>query len=248
MKKLCIVLLCLILPCLTFAQKSKKVNYQFSSLNQIQVNGNVDDWEGQLNYMNGDVWAFGIGEQNNDLFVAIVIKDPQLRQEALRGGLFVNISYNDKKSEGARLQYPYWDRERRRALANNEEIRENFAQEILKQVSGYFLSGFGKVRDGVLALENDYNIEAKVQMDRDDILYYEARIPLDLVGVKGNTVAVNLGINTNYALAKRAADQANKRRNATVMYPMIGRPMVQSSIKNPYKVDTEVWVIDRIGK
>ena len=73
MRKFCNVLLCLIIPCLTFAQKSKKINYQFSTLNQIQVDGNVDDWVGQLNYMDGDVWSFGIGEQNNDLFVAIVI-------------------------------------------------------------------------------------------------------------------------------------------------------------------------------
>lgn len=247
MRKFCNVLLCLIIPCLTFAQKSKKINYQFSALNQIQVDGNVDDWANKLNHMDGDVWSFGVGEQNNDLFVAIIIKDPDLQQEALRGGLFVNISYDDKKREGARLQYPYWDRERRRALANNEEIRDNFAQEILKNVSGYFLSGFARVRDGILALENDYNIEAEVKIDA-GILYYEARLPLDLAGIKGNTIAVNLGINTNYSLAKRAADQVNRRQSANVMYPMSRRPMVQSSIRNPYKVDTEVWVIDEIRK
>ncbi len=246
MKKLCIVLLCFILPSLTFAQKSKKENYQFATVEEIHIDGNMDDWGNSLTTLDGDVWAFGVGEQNNFLVVAIVIKDPQLQQEALRGGLFVNVSYNEKKKEGARLQFPYWDRERRRALANNEEIQDNFQQEVLKNVNGYFLSGFAKVRDGVLALENDYRIEAKVRLDSNKVLYYEARIPLDLIGLKSENIAVNLGVNTNFALLKRASAQANKARNANMMYPMMGRRMMQSSPKNPYKVDTEVWVIDKI--
>lgn len=246
MKKLCIVLLCFVLPCLAFAQKRKKENYQFAPVGEIHIDGNMDDWGNNLTTFDGNVWSFGVGEQNNFLFVAIVIKDPQLQQEALRGGLFVNVSYNDKKKEGARLQFPYWDRERRRALANNEEIRDNFQQEVLKNVNGYFLSGYAKVRDGVLAIENDYNIEAKVRLDSNKVLYYEARIPLDLIGLKSENVAINLGVNTNFALLKRAAAQANKTRNTNMMYPIMGRPMMQSSPKNPYKVDTEVWVIDKI--
>jgi hypothetical protein len=245
MYKLYFLLLCVILPNLTFAQKNKKVNYIFSQAENISIDASLNDWEGQLTNVPGDLWSFAVTEQKNELFVAILIKDLQLQREAFRGGLFVDISYTDKKKEGARLQFPYWDRERRRALANDDELAsKNFEEELLNNVNGYFLTGFGRVRDGVLAVENDYNIEAKVKIDSNKCLVYEARIPLNLVGLKSKDIAVNLGVNTQYGLLKRAASNSNRNRNISPM--MMGRPTLHSSIKNPYTGETDVWVFDKI--
>ena len=249
MYKLSFLLLCIILPSLTFAQKNKKVNYTFSDVQNVLIDASLNDWEEQLTHAPGDLWSFAVAEQDNELFVAIVVKDLQLQREAFRGGLFVDISYTNKKKEGARLQFPYWDRERRRALADDEEIaNKNFEEELLNSVNGYFLTGFGRVRDGILAVENDYNIEAKVKIDSNKRLIFEARIPLDLVGLKTKDLAVNLGVKTQYAMLKRATSNSNRNRNRNRnMSPMMmGRPTFQSSLKNPYASETDVWVFDKI--
>lgn len=245
MYKLSFLLLCVILPNLTFAQKNKKVNYTFSKAENISIDASLNDWDGHLTTVPGDLWSFAVAEQNNELFVAIVVKDLQLQREAFRGGLFVDISYTDKKKEGARLQFPYWDRERRRALANDEELaNKNFEEELLNNVNGYFLSGFGRVRDGVLAISNDYNIQAKVKIDSNKCLVYEARIPLGLVGLKTNDLAINLGINTYYNQMKKIASNSNRNRNMSPM--MMGRPTMSNTLKNPFSSDTDIWVFDKI--
>ncbi|MBD1429307.1 MULTISPECIES: hypothetical protein [Sphingobacterium] len=250
MNKLTFLLICFLLPIISFAQKNKKVNYSFARTNDLTIDANVEDWGGNLNAVADDFWSFGITEQNNELIVAIVVKDLQLQREAFRGGLFVDISYDEKKKDGARLNFPYWDRERKRAIANDEEMdQKKFEQELLNNVNGYYLTGFGRVRDGVLALDNDYGIQAKVQVDSNKCLVYEAKIPLDLVGVKSNQIAVHLGINTQFAMLKKAAENARKRNNnmySPYGYGMMGRPMMQNTLKNPYKGDTEIWVIDTI--
>ena len=184
------------------------------------------------------------------MIVAIEVKDEGLIKEAFRAGLFVNISYDEKKKDGSRLYFPYWDRERKKALANDEEIKNgNIEQEFLNNVNGYLVIGFGKVRDGLLALDNDYGIDAKVNYQKNKSLIYEARIPLELVGLKSDKIAVQLGVTTQYSLLKKASQaQYNQyRRNMSPMMGM-GRPMLQSTLKNPYKGDTEVWVIDTIEK
>lgn len=246
MNKLYFLLLCLLLPCLAFAQKSKKANHIFSEPQKIIIDANIADWGNNLTNVGDELWSFGVTEQNNNLIVAIVVKDLQLQREAFRNGLFVDVSYDGKRKEGARLQFPYWDRERRRALADMEPRETtNLEKELLNNVNGYFLTGFGRVRDGVLALQNDYEIDAQVKVDSNKFLIYEAKIPLDLIGLKSDQITVNLGINTQYTLLKKASSNANRNRN---MYPTMGRPIMQGTLKNPYSGDTEVWVYNKIIK
>ncbi|WP_156138312.1 hypothetical protein [Sphingobacterium sp. T2] len=223
------------------------MNYTFSRLEQVAVDGNVEEWENHLNALE-DLWSFGVAERNNVLFVAIVIKDIQLQREALSGGIFVNISYNDKRKDGARLYFPYWDRERKKALSASEELRqtENFEQALLEKVNGYYLQGFGRVRDGLLALDNDYGIRATTLVDSNKNLVYEARIPLELVGLKSDVVAVQVGVRTQYAMMKKAMESSNRPTNGGYGYgyPVMGGP----SLKNPYKAETEIWIVDKVEK
>lgn len=252
MNKLFFLLISFLLPSLLFAQKNKKVNYSFSKINNLTIDANIDDWADNLYSISEDFWSFGVTEQNNELFVAIVIKDLQLQREAFRGGLFVDISYDAKKKDGARLNFPYWDRERKRAIANDEEMdQKNFEKELLDNVNGYYITGFSRIINGVLALDNDYGIVARVNIDSNKLLIYEAKIPLNLVGVKSKEVAIHVGVNTQFAMLKAAAENANKNRRNNNMYSpysMMGRPIMQSTLKNPYKADTDAWIIDTIGK
>lgn len=246
MYKLSFILLCFLLPNLLFAQKNKKGDYTFADIQPVVVDANVADWGNQLTQVPGDLWSFGLSLDGDQLFVAMVINDVQLQREAFRGGLFVDISYNGKKKEGARLQFPYWDSERRRAMANDEELRhKDAAMELIKNVNGYFLTGFARVRDGVLALENDYGVRAKATVDSNKCLIYEACIPLELIGLKDDLITVNLGVNTQYAMLKMAASKTNRNTN---MYPMMYRSTFHTTLKKPYASDTDVWVYGKIKK
>ncbi|MCA5005881.1 hypothetical protein [Sphingobacterium bovistauri] len=249
MYKLSFILLCFILPNLSFAQKNKKVNYTFSNLSTIEVDGYLTEWGDALHTAYGDLFRFGVNEHNGELVVAIEVEDEQLLHEVFRSGFFINISYDDKKKDGARFYFPYWDRERKRALINNEElVPENIADEFLNNVNGYYVMGFGKVRDGLLTLDNDYNIRAEVKYIDKKMLRYEARIPLDLVGVKSNKIAVQVGVSTQFMLMKKAQQNSNVRNNTSYYQFMRGRPMVQNTLKNPFKGDTDVWIIDEFKK
>lgn len=249
MYKLSFILLCFILPSLTFAQKNKKVNYTFSNLGTIEVDGYLTDWGDALHSANGDLLRFGVNEHNGDLCVAIEVEDPQLKHEVFRSGFFINVSYDEKKKDGARLYFPYWDRERKRALGNSEDLSpENMEHEFLNNVNGYYIMGFGRVRDGLLSLANDYNIRAEVKYIDKKTLRYEARIPLDLVDVKSNKIAVQVGVSTQYMLMKKAQQNTNTRSNASYYSMMRGRYTMQNTLKNPFKGETDVWVIGELKK
>lgn len=249
MYKLYFILLCFILPSQVLAQKNKKVDYTFSNLSTIQVDGYLTDWGDALHTANGGLMRFGVNEHNGVLCVAIEVEDPQLKHEVFRSGFFINISYDDKKKDGARLYFPYWDRERKRALVNNDDLTpENVEHEFLNNVNGYYVMGFGRVRDGLLSLANDYNIQAEVKYIDNRILRYEARIPLELAGVKSNKIAVQVGVSTQYMLLKKA-QQNSKTRNNTAYYSMMrGRPIMQNTLKNPFNGETDVWVIGELKK
>src|SRR5690606_12985253 len=133
----------------------------------------------------------------------------------------------------------------RRALASDEELaNKNFEEELLNNVNGNYLSGLGRVRDGVIAINNDYNIQTKGRIDNNKCLDYEAKIPLGCVGLKTNDLAINLGINTYYNQMKKIASNSNRNRNMSPM--MMGRPTMSNTLKNPFSSDTDIWVFDKI--
>lgn len=244
MKSLVAIVISVFFPLVLFAQKNKKVEFKFKKLPQITVDGNLPEW-GALDTLEGSLWSFGISVIDGKLYAAAQVKDELLQKEALQDGIFLNISYNDKKKDGAMLIFPAIDRERLRALRQDEERdMENFKQDFLSSVRGYYVMGFSRLVDGLLAFDNDYGIEAKAKINEEGEFLYEAVIPLELIDLKRNEIAVQIGIRTrHYQLQKVATNRPNTMNSNMRTY---GRPMMQPTVKSPYEQRTDIWIVDKV--
>lgn len=242
MNKFYIFFLICCCPYFVLAQKKNKQDYVFQKGEGIVLDGQLDEWEGRMYNAESEVWSFGISIDGDKLYAAVRIKDDMLQHEALRNGIFVNLSYNEKKKDGAKLLYPYVDGERLRALSQDENLDlTEIKAELLKSVRGYQISGFSKVVDGLLSLDNSYEVRAKAQL-YNGVLLYEAEIPLDLISFKSDRIGVQVGINTSFFQTKKVVD-ASPRGNNVRIY---GRSPVKPTIKNPYSEETVVWFLGNI--
>ena len=234
----------ILLPLLSFSQKKKKpADYTFLSLPNVVVDGDLTEWEGHFYRADSKLWQCALSRDADHLYAAVVIKDPALQNEAILRGIVLNMSYNHKKKDGARLIFPLADRESLRAIRQDEDHdRKNIKQDLLHTTRGYFVRGFTKVRDGLLSLHNDYGIQAVAKIDSNQYLRYEAVIPLDLIKFKSDEIAVQLLINTQY----HQLQQATKERtpNYSGMYG-IYRPQ-GPTLRNPYSEETEIWIVDTL--
>ncbi|MBE8722925.1 hypothetical protein [Sphingobacterium pedocola] len=231
------------LPFASFSQKKKSEVYTFQSIPNITVDGALDEWKDQLVPVEGDAWSFGVVKEENKLLVAVHVQDPMLRQEAIRNGIIVNISYTGKKKDGAQLIYPFPDRERLRALAQIEDLNVSaFRQELLTSSRGYYVTGFSKVVDGLLSFENSYGVKSVVKLDSNENLVYESVIPLDLIQFKEDEIAIQLVVNNSFARLQKMA----KNRSINTSYPMYGRVQPTTSVRNPYKFKTDVWIFGKV--
>lgn len=244
MKSLAVIIMSVFFPLVLVAQKNKKEEFKFKKLANITVDGNLSEWS-TLDTLEGNLWSFGVSVIEGRLYAAVQVKDELLQKEALQDGIFLNISYNDKKKDGAMLIFPAIDRERLRALRQDEERNiENFKQDFLTSVRGYYVMGFSRLVDGLLAFDNDYGVEAKAIISEEGSLLYEAVVPLDLIALKGNEIAVQIGVRTrHYQLQKAAANRTNTMNSNMRVY---GRPMMQPTVKSPYEQRTDIWLIDKV--
>lgn len=236
--KYCVIFtMFIMLPFLALAQRKKKDDYAFLSMSNVVLDGNLEEWQGKLYNEDSEMWSSGVALRGDSVYAAIIVKDPALQREALMGGLVLNISYNDKKRDGARLYFPVADREGIRALSQDEErLAEDYRQEVLNTTRGYYVLGFDKVVDGLLSFQNSYGIHAVARIDSSS-LYYEAVIPLDLVGLKSDQFAIKIGVNTQFSRM-----QVNSRNQSRTMGPY-GMTVPRAVAKNPYREPTEIWVL-----
>ncbi|GGH31157.1 hypothetical protein GCM10011418_43730 [Sphingobacterium alkalisoli] len=243
MNKFWVLLVVGSLPFTTFSQKKKSDTYTFQPISGIVIDGNLNEWNDQLIPIEDDAWSFGIGKEGDKLFVAVRVQDPVLRQEVIRNGIIVNLSYTDRKKDGAQLTYPFPDRERLRALSQNEDLdRSAFQQELLNSSRGYYVKGFSKVINGLLSFENNYGVKAVVKLDSNEHFLYEAEIPLGLIEFEEEEIAVQIVVNNVFRQLQKAA----KNRSGSSPYSMYGRMQVVESTRNPYKFETDVWVFGKV--
>jgi len=238
MLKRYILFILLAFPIFLFAQKKSKEKFTFQEVANIKLDGDLGEWGSGLYHEESDVWSFGIATAQNRLFAAVRIKDPQLINEAIRNGVLLNISYSNKKKDGAKLIYPRLNMEKLEGSVE-EEFRGDISKDkLIASARGYYISGFSRLVDGLVSFNNQYGIRAICKIDSLGSLVYEAEIPLELIKFQTNEIAVELGINTQYTQMKKVS-AARPQSNIMGVYGV--RQTNKRSIKNPYEEDTSVW-------
>lgn len=233
-----ILFVLMMIPFFLLGQKKKKEQYVVRELQGIVVDGDLTEWEKVFYNTESSLWSFGIAINNGKLFAGVRVKDKALIDEAVRNGILVNISYSDKKKDGAMLVFPKANLEKlERGLSEDELSKRATNEELIRSAKGYYVKGFSKVVDGLLSFSNEYGVKAVCKIDSTGILVYEAEIPLRLIKFQTNEIAVQLGINTRFSQLKKMT----KNTSSPYMGGMSGRRVSAPSAKNPYEEDTEVW-------
>ncbi len=225
-----------VIPFFLFAQKKKKDLYDIQHISGIIIDANIDDWENKLYNLKSDVWSYAVASDKTKIYAAVIIKDKKLMDEAIRNGILFNISYSDKKMDGARIIYPKFNLEKlENSIADDpEEGRTIVQEELLQSTKGYYVAGFDKVRDGLLARNNQYGIKALCKIDESGSLVYECEIPLHLIKFKTSTIVAQLAVNTLYFSRQKMSAGMRSSGYHT-------RGISKPTLKNPYTENTDVW-------
>lgn len=239
MSKQTILFLGMMIPIFLFAQKKGKEQYVSSRDLTVKVDAELIEWENHLCQENSALWSFGLAVRGNTLFAAVKIKDKSLIEDAIRNGILLNISYSDKRKEGAQLIFPRMNLEKLENSKDEETTVHSFStNQLIKSAKGYDVRGFEKIRDGLLSFHNTYGIRAVSKITSDGEMVYEAEIPLHLIKFQTDELAVQLGVITAYMQAQKSA-KTNKKVKTPNVYGR--RPASPAAIKNPYDESTDVW-------
>jgi len=228
----------LILPFFLLAQKKKTVEYPIHFVENFKLYDFQNNENKYLYNIESSLWSFGVVMSDTKLYALVKIKDKNLIAEAIRGGIVLNISYSDKKKDGAQLIFP------RLNLAKLERVHEvsitekSFsAEELLQGINGYYVKGFDKIVDGLLSLDNTYGIHAVCKINDQGELLYESEVPLHLLKLQAKNMAVQLGVNTPYFQQKNARSS----KEASTRKSIYGRSTTVTSAKNTFSENTDVW-------
>lgn len=230
----------LILPYFLFAQKKNKEEYFIRDISGIIIDGSSAEWKSHLYKSDSELWSFGVTMDKQKICAKVIIRDKKLIDEAVRNGILFNISYSDKKKDGARLLFPRLNLEKLENIVGEEALEERkiTPEELIQSTKGYYVAGFNKVVDGLLSFNNQYGIQATSKIDESGYLIYESEIPLQLIDFKTNIVAVQLGVNTQYSNMQKILKSNSSSLRSRGYY---GRASNTPSQKNPYNEPTEVW-------
>lgn len=134
------------------------------------------DQESKLNY--------DISNDRKNLYVIFKITDEFTKVKALKAGIRFAIDVEGKKIFPVTLSYVYPQEHHLLPLpgesiaSDGESAEERMRENLNFQGMMLKLSGFkAELKEGLLAMKNEYGINAAMEIDNNDILYYELRIP-----------------------------------------------------------------------
>lgn len=247
MKKI-IINLIMIFSCMSLLAQKKKEQYQLLPTFPIAIDGSLQEWEDNLTLVDPDSsWSFGISNDAEFIYVAVRVKDPILQQDATRHGILININNEAKKKDAAQLLFPVPDAETLRAMANDDNLPNlNVREELIKRSRGYQVRGFDHIVDGLLSFENTYEVHAVAKLLEGDLLVYEAKIPISGIAIKNRNknVAIQVMINNRFAQLQKLMKNRPTQRQSVYG----GIYNTSPTLKNPYKVKTDVWWVGKLNE
>ncbi|WP_270088767.1 hypothetical protein [Sphingobacterium sp. SYP-B4668] len=233
-------LICLTSTIVHAQKKSKDVILPIPRVSGLVLDADLSDWNNRLQPVDPDSsWSYAVARDETHLYTSIRIKDKNLQREAVRLGLTFGVNLTGKKKEEAMLIYPLADREDIREFAQTGEHKGKDTRKLLiNTAKGYHVKGFPTVVDGNLSFQNSYGIIARMEVDAQDNLCYEAAIPLKQLNWNSDqsgVVAIQLRVNDMWSLL----DKKVRQRTNAVARPYGG----QQQAKKNNKIQTEVWIL-----
>jgi len=196
-----------ILP--SFAQKKQKITVPLIS--DVQVDAVLGEWDSLHNVADEGLWFYQLGQDADNLYVALRIEDKALQVAAVLHGIAFNILPNKKKKEDILFLFPYLDNETKRAmLQQGETLGLEKEDDWMERSRGYLVYGFPTVPKGLLSLQNSYGLYATVRPHQEK-LYYEVVIPKVLLDYTQPVARIKLSIHDGFSPLLSTQKQPNAR-------------------------------------
>lgn len=239
MFKKSVFFLCCVLPSLLYGQKREKNSFPIQSVRGIQVDGDYMDWHNAFANFGNNLWRFAVAIEGQKLYATAIIQNQELIDEAIRGGIILNISYSNKRKNGAKIIFPKPNVERLEKLFGKPKAATTWTNaQLLESCIGYVVTGFDRIMDGLLSYDNNYGIRAVCKWNDKGELIYEAVVPLDLIKFHTDDVAIELAVNTKYA----QYEQLKAAKLPAAPRPLYSRKQPPKQVvTNPFTESVAVW-------
>jgi hypothetical protein len=175
------ILIFFVLPLLVMGCGDQEINSHWSNGN-IKIDGNQEDWGNKIIFFKDENIGIGIQNDSNNVYICLVTSNRAHIIRALRNGLTIWIDPQNKNRTYG-IKYPIGMSND--MMFNYQQNQNGDYQDMGSMMKKYesSLNEFELVnKDGELLsaipVKNDYGIELKVNITRDQLVY-ELKIPLD---------------------------------------------------------------------
>jgi hypothetical protein len=214
-----IIIALLLTHYITSAQSKNEVIKNTYITHLIKVDGNLVEWADSLNYYDAaSKLSYSLGNDNNNLYLAVKTSDPQSIRKILSFGISFSVNKDGKKKEGPTVNFPVVDRSAIRTMiqkaqqANQKTDPTKMNQQIVVKINGIQVTNFTEILDGNISLSNEYGIKAAAALDDKNVFRYELAIPLTLLDLNPeskNILAYNFKLN---GMQRTVMEQSAPRR------------------------------------
>lgn len=192
----------------------KKQQVVFADMEQVVVDGQHTEWESLHDVNQEGLWAYLIGQDKENIYIAVRVQDMMLQNMAVRNGILVSFLSGNKKKKDSQLVFPFPDREVKRAIQQEEfDPEKDYREELIQRSRGYWMDGFPTIRDGLLSFQNQYGIAAKAVVVQ-DTLFYEAVIPKEKLPIQEGAIKIKLTVNDGLSALVQSLGTNRRTTNA----------------------------------
>jgi hypothetical protein len=184
-----------ILPLLFAGCGDQQINSHWTN-GDIKIDGNQEDWGNTINFLKDENVGIGVQNDSDNVYICLVTSNRTLIMRALRNGLTIWIDPQNKNRTYG-IKFPIGMSND--MMFNYQENQDGNYQDMGSMMKKYesSMTEFELVnKDGELLsgipIKNDYGIEVKVNITRDQLVY-ELKIPLNHSINKGFFVNTTAG-------------------------------------------------------
>lgn len=210
-KKFILILVFIVFTGLMACHTVNRVSSSFRT-QALRVDGNLSDWETEMNYHKPSKLYYSISNDRENLYVALNVKDAMVQRKIMMFGMTLWMDTTGGKGQLKGLRYPV-PAEKRREVPGETESNEDLPKRAIQarpddnrkvivkaHTDRKVLLGFNDKEKETVSIAEDMGIDVRIQAGKMTGLTYEAKIPFDkLYSSKGlPDKKLSLGIITGH--------------------------------------------------
>lgn len=171
-----------LISCALVMSCSKTVYTATELKENFKADGNASEWETPFSHYDAkSKLQYAIANDHENLYVCIKASDQQTQMKMIMGGMNIYLDAKGKKSEATFLAFPLAKQggQQRQMNPGKRPDVSKMKRDFVNSLKEMHLTGFfNPVQNGITPLQNKYGINVALDWDANDILIYEAVIPL----------------------------------------------------------------------